>query len=223
MGNGIAINNGVNVSPLPPGSNCCAAAETGALKSGCSPSTSTAQSDIYDHTNHDFRASCEARATAAGTDPFLCENQWTTLTNVTIQNCTTGNLKTQDGRGYSGNFDGLAFMSANGLLFNSLFKNFRYNEHYSCDTLFDVAQRSPCYRHSGNLDRAFRVERNRFVDGQIKNEGNGEPETLNIFANNEFLNVNLQDYHKKWEAYYYFYTWITNPYDGVLTSLKSYL
>ena len=41
--------------------------------------------------------------------------------------------------------------------------------------------------------------------------------------NNEFLNVNLQDYHKKWEAYYYFNAWITNPYDGAQGSLKSYL
>ena len=223
LGNGIKINNGVNVTPLPPGANCCADATTGELKTGCSPSITKAQTAMFDHTNHSFRASCEERASSSGTDPFLCENQWTTITNVTVQNCTTGNLKTQDGRGYSGNFDGLAFMSANGLLFNSAFKNFRYDKNHSCDTLIDVAQRSPCYRHSGNLDRALRVERNRFVDGQIKNEGNSEPETLNVFANNEFLNVNLQDYHQKWEAYYYLNTWLTNPFNGDLTSLKSYL
>jgi len=208
LGGGISNGNGGNVAPLPPGGNCCIE-QDGTPVPNCDPADSSTHG-VVDHTAHGFRGNCEARALASGVNPVTCDNRWTTITNVTIQNCTSQIFYTMDERGMYYNSDGIASLSASGLIFNSHFENFRYNRKNYCDTMVDLSQRSPCYREPEALDRALRVERNRFVKGPIKNEGTSEPETLNLFANNEFLNINLQDYHRKWPVYYYFNTWLTN-------------
>ena len=104
-------------------------------------------------------------------------------------------------QGRKENLDGITVVSTSGLIFN----NHLYN--YTCDSLSDLAQRRPCARKETELNQWLRVERNHYENGVLKTEGTSEPENGIIYVNNQFHNVRLVDYHRKWRSYYLLNTW----------------